>query len=275
MRAWLSTTGAVALLLAGTAGAQMTVDVTLNQSVYIVGEAIRADVRIVNHATTPFVVGPGGYRQNGLSFAITDGRHEVLESTQRAPMITELLLAGGAEHRAAFELDEWYPMGKTGSYIVTAHVRRDDRRYESSSRSIDIVPGLEIKTAIQLFADRPDFQRKLSLVYFMRRQSEFLFLRITDTPGDRTWSTLELGQLLRTTPPTIEIASDGVATIVHRATRDVYVKTRVKSTAAGVELVGQEQIVDAHAAEALQAEQIRGLEEAKKNEKKSHWWWPF
>ena len=266
---------AAALLLAGSAGAQLTVEMALDQRVYILGEAIRADVRILNHATTPFVIGPGGYRQNGISFAVVNSQHDTLESTQpRTPMLPELSLAGGEEHKSAFELDEWYPMGKTGSYIVTAMVRRDDRRYESHPCAIDVVPGLEIKTALQLFADRPDFQRKLTLVYFMRKQSEFLFLRITDSPGDRTWSTLELGRLLRTTPPTIEVSTDGVVTIVHRGTRDVYLKTRVKSTANGVELLGQEQIVDSHSAEIMQAQQIQAMEEAKKA-KKSSWWWPF
>jgi hypothetical protein len=265
----------IVLLLAGYAGAQMTVDMNLNQSVYILGEAVRADVRIVNHATTPLIVGPGGYRQNGLFFQITDGRHDTLEPSQPGtPMISDLRLPGGETYRSAFELDEWYPMGKAGSYIVTAMVRRDDRRYETTSRAIDIVPGLEIKTAIQLFADRPDFQRKLSLVYFMRRQAEFLFLRITDTPGDRTWSTLELGKLLRTTPPTIGVTNDGVITIFHRATQDVYLKTRMKSTANGVELVGQEQIVDTHSMDILQAQQIQKIAEDR-NKKQSHWWWPF
>ncbi len=275
-RAALGMAGIGVLLLAASVRAQMTVDLTLNQSVYLLGEAIRADVRIVNHATMPFQVGPGGYRQNGLFFQITDSRHDTLESAQpRVPMIPDLLLPGGETFRSAFELDEWFPLGNPGSYIVTAMVRRDDRRYDSVSRAIDIVPGLEIKTAIQLFADRPDFQRKLTLVYFMRRQSEYLFLRITDTPGDRTWSTLELGQLLRTTPPTIEVTADGLATISHRATQDVYLKTRVKSTASGVELVGQEQTVDKHAAEALRTQQVLMMDEAQKQKKKSSRWWPF
>ena len=185
------------------------------------------------------------------------------------------MLPPGAMHQAAFELDEWYPMGKAGNYIVTAMVRRDDLRYEAKPCAIDIVPGLELKTAIQLFADRPDSQRKLSLVYFMRKQSEYLFLRITDTPGDRTWSTLELGQLLRTTPPTIEVSADGIATILHRATRDVYLKTRVRSTVHGVELVGQEQIVDTHSADIIKAQQLQAMEDARKKKGSSHWYWPF
>ena len=277
MRRVLATGAALACLLsAGCAYAQMSVSLDLNQRVYIVGEAIRADLRVVNHATTPFVVGPGGFRQNALFFQIVDSHHEMLESAQaQVPMISELVLPGSETYRGAFELDEWYPLGRPGSYIVTAMVRRDDRRYDSVSRAIDIVPGLELKTAIQLFADRPDSQRKLSLVYFMRKQSEYLFLRITDTPGDRTWSTLELGQLLRTTPPTIEVSADGIATILHRATRDVYLKTRVRSTVHGVELVGQEQIVDTHSADIIKAQQLQAMEDARKKKGSSHWYWPF
>ncbi len=260
-------------LLAGGALAQMSVSLDLDQSTYVQGEAIRANVQVVNHATTPFIVGPGGYRQNGLFFQITDSRRDLLEPSQPSvAMITELLLLGGETYRGAFELDEWYPMGKTGNYLVTAMVRRDDRRYESKTKAISIVPGLDLRCSIQQFADRPDFQRKLCLVYFMRRQSEFLFLRVTDTPGDRTWTTLELGQLLRTTQPAIDIAADGMVTILHRASQDVFLRTRVKSTAAGVELIGQDQIVDAHNAE---NRQIPQLLDANQKKSSSHWWWPF
>ena len=264
------------LLLAGDVVAQMSVSLDLDQGTYVQGEAIRANVLIVNHATTPFIVGPGAYRQNGLYFQITDNRRDLLEPSQTsAPMIAELRLSGGETYRGAFEIDEWYPMGKTGNYLVTAMVRRDDRRYESKTKAIGIVPGLELRCSIQQFADRPDFQRKLSLVYYMRRQLEFLFLKVTDTPGDRTWTTLELGQLLRTTPPTIEIAADGMVTILHRASQDVFLRTRVKSTAAGVELIRQEQIVETHDTESQQEQQIQQLLDANKKKVATHWWWPF
>ena len=263
----------VGLFSAGAVCAQLSVDLTMAQNVFIAGEAIRVDVSMVNHATTPFRITPEDEQRNAIFFEVKDSHREVLESTQpRTPLIPQLNLPPGETYRAAFELDEWYPMGRPGSYIVTAMVRRGDHRFDSVSRAFDVVPGLEIKTAIQLFADRPDLQRKLTLVYFMRKQSEFLFLRITDTPGERTWSTLELGQLLRTTPVSIEVSPDGVATICHRATQDVYLRTQVRSTVRGVELIGQEQIVDQRSA-ALQA-QMRALDASLKK-KKSSSWWPF
>jgi len=268
--------GATCLLLAGSAVAQMSVELNLDQIKYIVGEAIRADVRIANHAALPFVIASGDNHRNALVFDVRDSRRDVLESSQpRTPMISELLLPGGETYRGAFELDEWYPMGRPGNYLVTAMLRREDIRYDSTTRAIEIVPGLEIKTVIQLFADSPDFQRKLALVYAERRQSECLFLRITDMPGERTWSTLALGQLLRTTPPAIEISANGDVTILHRASRDVFLKTHVKSTVKGVELVGQEQIVDTHAVERMQAQWVHDQQEADKKKKESHWWWPF
>jgi hypothetical protein len=269
IRAWLAM---ATVLLTGAVSAQISVDLKLSQSVYILGEAIRADVEIGNQANVPFQIGAG--RLNGLTFRIVDARKDLLETSQpKEHLIEALSLPGGAKHRAAFDLDEWYPLGRTGRFLVTAQVRRDDRLYESATRAMDIVPGLEIKSAIQLFADRPDAQRKLSLVYFMRKQAEFLFLRVTDTPGDRTWTTLELGQLLRTTPPTLEVTADGMVSIVHRATQDVYLKTRVQSTATGVELLGQEQVLDKVSAKAFTSEQVRRFEESKKENSGS--WWPF
>ena len=269
---WL---GACAVLPIGMALAQMDVDVTLDQSAYIVGEPVRADVRIVNRATTPFGVGPETqFGQNGLWFEVRDNARESLSPLRpKTPMLAELMVLPGESHAVAYELDEWYPMRKTGRYIITAMVRRDDRRYESARRAIDVVPGLEIRSAIQLFADRPNEQRKLALVYWMRRQAEFLFLRVTDSPGERTCTTLELGRLLRTTPPTIEISPEGEITVVHRATQDIFLKTRVRSTAAGIDLLGQERIVAPQTIATMKTQLLMAT--PPKAAQKRHWWWPF
>jgi hypothetical protein len=254
---------------------QLEVDLTLDQSVYIVGEPIRADVTIANHFPTPFGIGPGiDYRRNNLTFEIKDNARDTLPSKHPdAAMIANLMLAGGESHAAAFELDEWYAMSRTGSYIVRAVVRRDDRIYTSPARAINIVPGLEVASAVQFFGDRPDIQRKLSLVYYMRRQAEFLFLRCTDTPGDRIWMTLELGRLVRTTPPTLSIAPGGEVTIVHRATQDAFLRTRVRSTVDGVTLLAQEQGIDPQTLETARAQAAaRESMDARKNAAKKHWW---
>jgi len=269
---------ALLLTACGAARAQMDVLLTLDQGVYVVGEPVRADVCIVNHAPLPFGIGPGiDYRQNGLAFEILDNGRETLEPLHvGAPMIASLLLPPGETHVAAFELDEWYPLTRTGSYLVKAILRRDDRRYDSAVRSINIVPGLELQSATQFFADRPDIQRKVALVYYMRRQGEYLFLRLTDTPGERVWTTLELGRLLRTTPPTLDISPDGDVTIVHRATQDMFLRTRVRSTAQGVSLVSQERLIDSQSLNAERTGQlIQDALNSKKKPPSGHWWWPF
>ncbi len=264
-------------LSAGAARAQLEVSLTLDQGVYIVGEPVRADVVIVNHFPVPFGIGPGiDYRQNGLSFEIVDNARDTLDPWHPdSPMIATLMLPPGAMHQAAFELDEWYPLARTGSYIVKASVRRDDRRYDSQARAITVVPGLEIQCAVQLFADGSALQRKLALVYFMRRQGEYLFLRATDMPGERVWTTLELGRLLRTTAPTLAISPEGEVTIVHRATQDMFLRTRVRSTARGVLLVGQERVVDPQVFMTEQAQQFVHDAENRKKDSVGSWWWPF
>lgn len=266
------------LLLTGWARGQLSVDCVLDQGLYVVGEPVRAEVRIINFAATPLVFGPStAFQQNRLVFEIRDTANERLQPLHPdAPLIPEYLLPPGESHTAAFELDEWYPLARTGRFIATAVVRRDDRRYESKGRSFDVVPGLEICSAIQLFADRPNEQRKLSLVYVTRRQGECLFLRITDSPGDRVWSTLQLGQLLRTTRPAIQVQPDGVVTVTHRASRDIFIQTRVLSTAKGVTLTSQEQIMDEESKRIIQTQQALLAAEQKEQRKKDRrWWWPF
>lgn len=264
------------LLAACRAAAQMDVDLRLGETVYILGEPIRADVRIVNRGTLPFIISSASpaFRQNGFFFDVLDREREPLVPVHpRTPLIPELLLPPGETKAAAFELDEWYPMYKTGRYLITAMAHREDHRYASGQRAIDIVPGLEMKSAIQLFADRPNEQRKLALVYWVRRQAEYLFLRVTDSPGDRVWTTLELGRLLRTTAPTIDVTPDGEIVIVHRATRDVFLRSRVRSSPAGVELLAQDSFMDPQFLQSQEAQ--RRLLEGKKKKATRHWWWPF
>jgi hypothetical protein len=265
----------LALLSAGFSRAQIEVELALDQTVYIVGEPIRADVSIVNRATLPFAIGSQAMSvEDKLTFDVLDNSRDMLLPIHPdIPMIREAVVPPAKSHAAAFELDEWYPITKTGRYIVTASVRRGDRRYDSPGRSFSVVPGLELKSALQLFADKPNDPRKLSLVYFMRREAEYLFLRVTDAPDDRTWTTLNLGRLLRTTAPTIAVSQDGEVTIIHRVTKDLFLKTRVRSTAKGVTLIGQDRIIDPDTAEEMRTQSAISDMDAKKDAAKKKSWW--
>jgi hypothetical protein len=262
-------------LAAARAAAQLEVACTLEQTSYVLGEPIRADVRIVNHGSMPYAVADGPvFRQNGLFFEIRNAARDLVEPLRGdARLIGDLLLEPGKSHDAAYELDEWYPLRRTGRYFLTAQVRDGNRRYDAATRAIDVVPGIEMRGAVQLFGDRPDEQRRLTLVYWMRRQAEFLFLRATDSPGERVLTTVELGQLLRTTDPTIAVTPDGEVTVVHRATRDVFLKTRVRSSREGVVLLDQERILDAQSVRTAEAD--AAVRAGGRKPKVGHWWWPF
>jgi len=263
----------------GMAWAQMDVDMTLDHNVYIVGEPIRADVTLANHATIPLVTTPNLTSvRNGLSFDIRVKNSGSLAPLRPGtPLLPDCVVLPGEKHSLAFNLDEWYPMHETGRYLISAQIKFENRRYDSAIRMLDIVPGIELQSAIQLFSDRPNEQRNLALVYWARKDAEYLFLRVNDTPGDRTWTTLELGNLLRVTPPTLSVSPEGDITILHRATKDFFLRTHVKSTSREVVLVGQERLIDQRTLDTLDAERMMRAhdEKAKAEKASSAWWWPF
>ena len=98
----------LALLSAGFSRAQIEVELALDQTVYIVGEPIRADISIVNRSTLPFAIGSQAMSvEDKLTFDMLDNSRDMLLPLHPdTPMIREAVVQPGKSHAAAFELDD-------------------------------------------------------------------------------------------------------------------------------------------------------------------------
>lgn len=248
-------------------------------TVYLAGEPIVADIRIHNRTTRAFEVRKG-VADAQLTLRITQGNEQdSVEPFDPKAVMAEMTLATAAVWEGRVEITRFFPVRDPGRYLVRLMTIHDGTRYESSPRAFDIVPGLELARVAQVFPGQPPIQRKMRVVYWVRNQMEELFLEIKDEPETRIWRTYSLGPVLRTTAPTVDIAPDGMLSIVHRVTPDVFVKTQIKSEETGVTFLGQEQLLDpvTSASRRMQPFQQMAMDDAlarreKAKNKKSGWW---
>lgn len=258
----------------------MGLRVSTANTAYVTGEPVVVDLSVHNRTTRAFKPRRGAADAQ-LTLSVSRGTDRTpLESSYPEVHVTDLDLPSGQTWQGSFEVSRAFPMRVPGRYLVRLVAVHDGMRYESSPRAFDVVPGFEITKVVQVFPGDPPVQREIRLAYWVRNQMEELFLQVSEKPGARQWRTYSLGPLLRTTPPKIDIAPDGLLTIVHRATPEVFLKSQMLSEEGLVTYQGQEKLLDpvASSSKRMVPFQTMAMEDAIKKrdeQSKKKSWWPF
>jgi len=265
---------AAALLAAGDAAAQqIEVSLTLAYTVFVVGEPVLVELGVVN--ATPDLLDIGGPQsRDAVLVEITKGdRYSELEAFNPAPLVDAVRLKPGQRFQHKVELDKWFPLIKEGKYVARAVIVHDGVRYESSKKSFDVVPGLPVKDAVQMFVKRRESKRLFKLVSWSRNQSERLFLRMEDDPDGKVWDSIDLGPLLRLTAPKLDISPEGEVTVVHRATQDAFIRTVLWSLPDSVEVVERNNLLDPEISASQRVRALYGeMAEQEPAQAKKAWW---
>ena len=157
-------------------------------------------------------------------------------------------------------------------YLARAVLVHDGARFESSLVSFDVVPGMRVGGAMQMFSNRPGLKRVFEIAYWTRGQREHLFLKAHDEHG-KMWRTTDLGVLLRITDPKISVMPNGEVVVLHRATQDQFLRTVFWSLPDELVLRTQEPMVDPDVAGAKRMKDLYmesgGVTPVKKS------WWKF
>jgi hypothetical protein len=265
---------ALLLWAAGASAQQIEVSLTLAYTSYVIGEPVVVQLEAVN-ATRDLIDAGGPESKDEVLVEFTKGdRHNELSPYNPAPVAGVFQLKPGQTLTRKIELDKWFQLTSEGRYAVRAVVVHDGMRYESTKKSFDVVPGIALRSAVQMFVKRPDAKRLFRLVYWSRSQSERLFLRIEDDPEGKVWDSLDLGVLLRLSEPKVDISPDGEVTVVHRATQDAFIRTVLWSLPDSVEVVERNTLLDPEISASQRVKALYGeMADDKKEEKKP--WWKF
>lgn len=264
-----------ALAAVSAAAQQIDVSMTLAYNAYVMGEPVLVQLEALNATRDLLEVGAAGSRDVMLVEVSRAGQLGELKAFNAEPITGSVQLKPGQTMQHKVELDKWFPLVQEGKYLVRFVLVHNGIRYESPKKSFDIVPGLPLKDAVQMFVTKQNLKRLFKLVYWHRNQTDRLFLRIEDDPGSRVWDSIDLGTMMRMTPPKIDISPEGEVTVVHRSTQDAFIRTVLWSLPNSVEVVERNNLLDPEISASQRVKSLYGemAGEGEKEEKKS--WWKF
>ena len=266
---------ALAVLSAGMAAAQqMEVSMTLAYNNFIVGEPVLVQLEVLNATREPIKVG-GEDNKDALLVEITKGgQYNDIKPFNSSPIAGVFQLDPGQSFQHKVELDKWFSLMQEGKYMVRLVIVHKGMRYESNKKSFDVVPGIPVGNGVQMFVKAKELKRLFKLVYWYRNEADRLFLQIEDEPGSRIWDTIDLGTVMRMTPPKLDISPEGEVTVVHRSTQDAFIRTVLWSLPNSVEVVERNSLLDPEISASQRVKSLYGeMSEDEKADKKS--WWKF
>lgn len=264
------------VLWAGAAAAQQVeMTLTLGYNAFVIGEPVLIQVEALNATRDLLDIG-GKDSQDALLVEVTKGgQYNEVQAFNPEPLAGAFQLKPGQTFRHKLELDKWFPLVQEGRYVVQLVLVHGGVRYESVKKSFDVVPGIPVKDGVQMFVHQQKLKRLFKLVYWHRNQTDRLFLRTEDEPGQKVWDAIDLGTLMRSTPPKLDISPDGEVTVVHRSTQDAFIRTVLWSLPNSLEVVERNSLMDPEISASQRVKALYGemADGGAEKEKKS--WWKF
>lgn len=248
------TVGAGALFAALEASAlpsEITVNLKLDNVDYVSGERIRGVVDVVN--LSPGYVDADGEDAPDRLFV------EVFKASDRSqldrlnnhPFVAEFELRSNEGQKLETFLGDHYALRETGRFLAKPVLVHDGVRFEGQLRAFDIVPGMRMGSAVQMFSNHYGLKREFVLVYWNRQGCDHLFLTAHDSitardgsTSEHVWQTVDLGPLMKITKPTVSVKEDGTVIVIHRIDPDNFVRSEFWSVPAGIDCVRREILQD-------------------------------
>lgn len=219
---------ALAIVLSASADrpvSEIKVDLRFDYPDYVSGERIRAVVDIANSSPGTIAVAPGS---NDVFF-IEVSRASDAERLPRksgARFIADFTLKSGEGQKFETFLGDRYDLSKPRRYLAKPVLVHNGTRYEGDVRAFDVVDGLRIDGAMQMFSGKSSLQRNFTLLYWPRKGAEHLFLAAKDSGSSkRVFETRDLGIISRMDRPIIGILPGGEVVVIHRLNTDQYIRT--------------------------------------------------
>ncbi len=271
-----SLVSSLAVLLAAAAFAETSeikVDLKLDGSDFVSGERIRGVVDVANSSPGRVSV---GYSNSKDVFFIEVFRasdlHQIARIGKR-PFVSAFRLESSEGQKLETFLGDHYALRETSRYLAKPVLVHGGTRYEGAMRAFDVVDGIRITGAMQMFSNRPGLQRNFSLVYWSRDRSEHLFLRAWDSGSSKkAWESRDLGPMLRIGNPTVSVLPGGEVVVLHRLNQDQFVRSEFWSLPDTLEFRMRETVQDP---ETAGTSRVRELYKEKGVKAKENPWWKF
>lgn len=252
---------------------EITVNLRLDFGDNVVGERIRGVVDVVNISPATISVGRSDSADR-LFIEVFRADRSQLQRISDSPHVSPFFLKPNEGQKLETFLADHYGLRAPGRYLAKPVLVHDGVRFEGQVRAFDIVPGMRIGGALQMFSDHTGLRREFDLLTWSRGGREHLFLSARDSgSSDRKWMTVDLGELMKITKPVISIMPTGEVVVLHRVDPDNFIRSEFWSVPDGIEFHRRELVQDP---ETAGTNRIRELYRGSGGvAPKEHPWWKF
>lgn len=253
--------------------AEIRVDLKLDGSDFVVGERIRGVVDVVNPSPEKVSVGYSNSKDTFFIEVFRASDMHQLEESKKRPFVAQFRIDSGEGQKLETFLGDHYGLRVPSRYLAKPVLVHSGARYEGMVRAFDVVEGIQLARATQMFANRKELRREFSLVYWSRNHSEHLFLTAKDVgSSSRSWETRDLGSILRLDRPTLSIMPKGEVVVLHRLNQDQFVRSEFWSLPDDLEFRMRESVSDPETAGTAR---VRELYKEGGIKAKTNPWWKF
>ena len=252
---------------------EIMVDLKLDNFDFVSGERIRGVVNIANPSPEKVSVGYSNSKDSFFVEVFRASSMQQLTKISTHAFVSKFRIDSGEGQKLEVFLGDHYGLKEPSRYLAKPVLVHNGIRYEGTIRAFDVVDGVRLGGAMQMFANRNELRRDFDLVYWSRRNSEHLFLRVKDVGGsDRIWETRDLGPILRIDKPSISVMPKGEVVVLHRLNQDQFVRSEFWSLPNDLEFRLRETVQDPETAGTARVRELykEGGIKAKVNP-----WWKF
>ena len=265
---------ACAIPLSAASLAEITVNLKLDEISYVSGERIRGVVEVVNSSPDALSVGGPDSPDRLIIEVFRASDYSQLQRVKSHPFTAAFEIPFNGSRKLETFLADNYALDESRRYLARPVFIHRGYRFEGLYRAFDIVPGMKVASALQMFSNRPGLNREFELLRWSRKGNEHLFLAAKDAePYARKWRTTDIGPMMRITKPTISILPGGEVIVFHRNGADSFVRSEFWSLPDTLEFRNRTMVLDPETAGQSRVREIYG--ESGEVKPVSRPWWKF
>ena len=271
----LATVAALAFMSAAAfaENSEIRVDLKLDASDFVSGERIRCVIDVANSSPDEISVGEKGSKDRLFVEVFKSGDMSRLERIDAKPFTASFRLKTGEGQKLESFLGDRYALRETRRYLAKPVLVHGGMRFEGAPRAFDVVDGVRLSSAMQMFANRRGLRRDFEVVYWSRSRAEHAFLKISDSGvSSRQWETRDLGPILRLDKPSVSVLGTGEVVVLHRLNQDQFIRNEFWSLPDALEFRLRETVQDPETAGTAR---VRELYKEGGVKPKVNPWWKF
>ncbi|MCO5061259.1 MAG: hypothetical protein M9963_04540 [Kiritimatiellae bacterium] len=208
---YVVTLGIGAVLIAGSASAQIDFSARLVNSDVLTCESVPVVVTLQNNRVDALEASSEqGY---SVAFEVTDPSGLLIRPMEKASVSMPATIPGQSTVSFTNDLQQIFPLGRYHSLSVRARLTVGSRSFVTDKMFVELLPGTEV---MRLQAPAPDGQiHTYSLRTINREKRDRLFLRISNEDESLCYAVGDLGRYMRLGKPTLEADGLGRVHVLH------------------------------------------------------------